>query len=348
MATPSTTINWTNTRLVPMSGLEAWHKYDAGVSGNNIVYDSSGNGRTIQTLTAPHPVLTSNVINGQPAWYFNGTTTSPFIYTGAVTAKHIFILASAADATFSTYRGLLSDSNPYSILVGESQTTKFYDYSATFTSTYRKSDVVYTATNQQAPVSGAFALIEIQIPAGLVLDGIQVGQQTNLTDRKWKGYFVDQLIYNRILTTAERRAVMLYFNLHYAQFLVGVPLRFPDDSMLTFRRSRFYAAPPDYDSITDDFEFEDGSKTFNEVADNAPRRWEYEYGNCTPDEVVVFDEFYNQVRKIKPFYFRDKYGVIWDNVRVERYSRQHQAHKSWTNAVAFDLVGYNSTGVLDA
>jgi hypothetical protein len=123
---------------------------------------------------------------------------------------------------------------------------------------------------------------------------------------------------------------------------------FPSDYYTGIPRSRFYAEPPDFDKITDSWEYADGGKDFNEVADNPPRRWEYEYilisaTNTDPASAAQFDTFYNTVRKSTPFNFLDKYGDVWNNVYVEDYSRTHQAHKPWVVFIKFKLVGYNST-----
>src|SRR5690242_10467067 len=103
---------------------------------------------------------------------------------------------------------------------------------------------------------------------------------------------------------------------------------FPSSDITGIPKSRFYAAPPDYDQITDSWQYEDGGRDFNEVAPpaNAPRRWEYGFTGLTPEQAKIFDDFYDAVRKVTPFDFRDKYGVVWSNVYVEDYSRAHEAH----------------------
>jgi hypothetical protein len=127
-----------------------------------------------------------------------------------------------------------------------------------------------------------------------------------------------------------------------------MPDFFPSDDITGIPRARFYAAPLDYKAITDSFEFQDGGKTFNEsgVPANAPRKWEYAYTCLDPDQAVQFDDFFNAVRYSQVFYFRDKYGVVWDNVRIEDYQRTHDAHKSWCVNVFFTLVGFGSQPVI--
>lgn len=103
-----------------------------------------------------------------------------------------------------------------------------------------------------------------------------------------------------------------------------------------------------WEKVVDSFEYEDGGKDFNEVSDNAPRRWEYEYhlvnriANTDPPENAIFDEFYNQARRSTPFILRDKHGVEWSNVRVEAYRRTHREHKPWDVDISFKLIGNTS------
>lgn len=339
MATVPTAIDWKNSGVIPTSGLEAWHMYEAGHSGHEVIFDYSDHNRTIDSPVLNAPALVGNVLNGQPGWYFNGTDTVPLNWTGSITPKHVFILASHEDAAFNLNRGLLSGETSGDILSSNNVGTTFFNFSFPDFE-YRKSDVSYIQTNQQAPMSGIPELIEVSIATGSALDGIQVGKQRNLAGRIWKGYFFEQLIYSRVLTAAERDRVKLYFNIKFAQWRMGIPLYFPSDDLLDFRRSRFYAEPPQYDKTTDSYEFEDRGKTFNEVADTPPRRWEYDYLSRTAEQTLIFDAFWDQARIANPFIFRDKYGTEWSDVRIEDYNRSHDAHRSWKNDIRFRLIKY--------
>lgn len=345
---------WKDSGLVPLSGLQAWHKYEAGVSANGLCNDYSGNGRHLSQGTTP-PVLTPNVINGQPAWVYDGSK-NPLNYASAVSFKHLFIVAAYLNPTFTEiYTGLLQDAAVWLILGNStpSGVTKFDNINAWGADSflYRKNDVAYALTNMQAPMSNIPALMEVQIPIfGVTLSNFQVGGNGPFTN-KWKGFFVEALSYSRVLTDAERQRVMLYLNLKYALFKTAgsaLPLYFPSDDFMNFRRRRFYAEPPMYSKITDSFEFEDGGRTFNESGDEAPRRWEYDYnlvntsGATDPPEVRLFDEFYETVRLSQAFNFTDKYGTVWDNVRIESYDRDHDTYKPWRQTVRFKLVRYPS------
>lgn len=339
---------WKDTKLLPTSGMIAWHQYEAAVSGNEIIYDYSGNGNDISNVATNAPVLTANVFNGHPAWYFNGTTTIPLRRTLSCNPKHIFILASNDEATFSQYRGLISGRSSGDGLVTDTVgSSKWLDLGLGADFIYKKTDVLYANSDLQAPINGDFALMEVKSAAGLNWDGIQIGRHKTNATYLHKGYWVEHIIYDRVLTEAEQLRVKLYFNLKFALYRDSFPLYFPSDNFIDLKRRRFYAEPPMYGKITDSFEFEDGGRTFNEVADNAPRRWEYDYiiqnsvGTATdPGEVRLFDEFYDQIRLARSFNFTDKYGTTWDNVRIESYDRDHDKHKPWRQTVKFKLVRY--------
>ena len=109
------------------------------------------------------------------------------------------------------------------------------------------------------------------------------------------------------------------------------------------------AMPMDWRAVTDEYEYEDGGKDFNERSSVAPRRWRIEYvcpaGTHAAAKAIFdqFDAFFNVVRFTQVFTFTDKYGTAWSNVRIEEYERTHDAHKSWIVYVRFTLVGSINT-----
>jgi hypothetical protein len=202
---------------VTKSGLLAWHKYEAGVSTNGLCNDYSGNGRHLVRARDP-PTLTADVLNGQHGWHFDATK-NPLMYTGAtVTSKHVFILASYDDATFNEFRSLLAGASGTSsqyLLLGDSGTDHFVDPGIGANFTYRKSDILYADNNAKAPMDGAFALIEVQMPSGYDLSDIQVGNADGLSNHAWKGYFVEQMIYSRVLSDNERHDIYEYIAMKF-------------------------------------------------------------------------------------------------------------------------------------
>jgi len=346
---------WKDTGLIPSVGLQTWHEAD-GITGLNngdaisSVPDFSGNSRTL-ACSSSKPIFTTNVLNGKPAIVFDGTN-NPLVYVGSTfVGKHVFILAAYDDANFAgNYMGLLS-SNGGGVsdmaILGNPSGTRFTDAFGLSGISYRKQNVSHAYNDMQAPMSGNISIVEMSSsPSVSYNGGISLGAWWFDPSAKWKGPVLLCMIWNRELTDAERMRVLFYFNLKYAQYKAGIPLYFPSDDFIGIRRRRFYAESPMYSKITDSIEFEDGGKTFNEVADNAPRRWEYNYklvntsGSTDPAAVRLFDEFYDLVRLSKPFYFTDKYGTVWDNVRVESYDRDHDAHKSWKQEIKFRLIRY--------
>jgi len=124
---------------------------------------------------------------------------------------------------------------------------------------------------------------------------------------------------------------------------------FPSFTFTGIRPAREQESAPDWDKITDSYEFEDGGKTFNEVASVAPIRWEYEVvlpaasAAAAKAAASVYHNFNNTVRRSTPFNFTDKFGAVWTNVYIESYSRTHDAHKSWIVSVKFGLISFLGT-----
>lgn len=208
-------MDWTKANIVPRAGLEGWRQYEAGASGHNIIFDYSGKNRHVNCSAGNSPVLTANVLNGQPGWYFNGSR-DPLVYNFLFPAKHIFCVASYEDATFSGNNGLLSGTTTYGIFVGDGAgTNKFFHFPEFGSYTYRKNDVSYATNNLLAPVVNNFAVLELLIPAGITLAGLHIGQDRAFTDRKWKGYFFEDLIYSTEKNASERKLIYEYFAMRY-------------------------------------------------------------------------------------------------------------------------------------
>ena len=127
---------------------------------------------------------------------------------------------------------------------------------------------------------------------------------------------------------------------------------FPSYGFTGRRPAREQRSAPSWDVVTDSFQFSDGGRTFNEVADKAPTRWDYEV-ECVASTAAaasamadVYEDFYSAVRHSQPFNFTDKFGVLWSDVRVESFERRHDAHKSWVVFVNFVLVSYQGVSAI--
>ena len=210
--------DWTK-KNIPRADLVAWHMHEPGVSANNSVLDYSGNALNVTCGAGNSPVIqTTAAINNQPAWYFNGSRDPLATASSAAQAvRHAFILCSHEDAAFNELRGVLSGKTVNAILVSNNTSDTFFDTS-TFgygTTEYRKNDAVFANNNAKAPMSGTWALIELSFATGASIDGIQVGQQTNLSARKWKGWWADQLLYSTVKNETSRRFIYEYYARRY-------------------------------------------------------------------------------------------------------------------------------------
>lgn len=123
---------------------------------------------------------------------------------------------------------------------------------------------------------------------------------------------------------------------------------FPSFWITGTRQRREMEIAPAWADVTDSYEYEDGGKDFNERSDVAPVRWEYVV-DClgstaaqARDAASVYHTFWNTYRLSRPFNFKDKYGITWKDVRIESYDRSHDAHKSWSVAVTFQLVSFTA------
>jgi hypothetical protein len=199
--------DWTKKDLLPLSDLEFWYQYEEGVSTNNFINDYSTHNRDLACASSGAPVLTADVWNDSHGWRFSGTS-NPLSVTSSFTVKHVFIIASNDEATFTDYRGLISSPTTNWGLVGNSGGNTFFDLSGSVI--YRKDDVLYDHTNEKAPMSGSFAIMEWFEPTGVPVDGIVIGQQNSIAGRKWKGYFLEAFGYSAEQNTLRRRMIYEY------------------------------------------------------------------------------------------------------------------------------------------
>lgn len=333
--------------IIDRSGMAFWHTVVPGETGNEIIYDSSGNDRHASTANAGetpnNPAVQANVINGKPAIYFDGTD-SPLVYTADdFTLQHIFILAKFDGATFTGINGLMSDILTTALLVGQADTdVKFFNLGYTVSGySYRKNDILYAEDNQLAPMN-SWGLMELQFPSGFLSEGIQYGRDRDLSDRRWKGWLVDAMGFSTIRTAVQRARILMYYRLKYA--LTAMPLVFPHPGILPVHDTGYYShfreQEQDFDAITVHHEYDDGGRSFNETSDTAPRRWDLEINGVSYAQARIYDEFSYQARKAQTFSFTDKFGETHSGVRVESYSRKHNKNQNWLNDVKFTLVKY--------
>lgn len=102
----------------------------------------------------------------------------------------------------------------------------------------------------------------------------------------------------------------------------------------------FEQLPIDWAPVTVAHVYEDEGRSFNETTTLPAIKWDVTFTGLTFDEMTIFENFARSVRLTVPFTFKDKYGVVWDNVRVDTYERSHSRHMSWIQNVHFILVKY--------
>ena len=195
--------------LITTTGLELWYKYESGVSANGVCRDYSGHARHLAQVTDP-PTLTANVINGRHGWVFDGTD-NPLTYGGGgvPTLKDVFIIAGFADAAFPVAYSAIIDQ-----LSGVDGTTQFYNYGFGGDFAYRKNNVDFAAANQQAPMNGEVALLEISSTSGFTFGGT-VGSHAGAPIQKWKGPFVEMIAYSRVLSASEKQNLAEYIAIQF-------------------------------------------------------------------------------------------------------------------------------------
>jgi hypothetical protein len=72
--------DWTKNPIVPRGILYAWHQYDPATAADGVANDYSGNNRHLTTAVEQIGAH-SDVLNGQPGWYFDGTR-DPMLFNG--------------------------------------------------------------------------------------------------------------------------------------------------------------------------------------------------------------------------------------------------------------------------
>jgi hypothetical protein len=281
-------------------------------------------------LTFPLPVWETEAFKGWSAVNLTDTDgisdSFGIIPAPTVAVKDLFIVASYTGNVFTGQNRLLEP-----LLVGAGGTTRFSDITPT-EALYTLNGEPFDQSEMQAPMD-RFALIRIQIPAGELMT-FGFGQ--------WRGRLVEAVAYGEQLTADAERRALLFFNCKYQFFRrnENMPLEFPDPSITGIAYNRFYEVPTDWEAVTIKHVYDDESATFSDTTDTPPKRWELVFSGLTKEEADIFDAFYSAARKKNPFTFKDKSNVIFENVRIESYEREHEGHKSWSNTVSFVLVKY--------
>lgn len=324
-----TDTKWTLGDWIPRGGLLAWHSAEGFASG--VAEDFSGSGRSISASPVTGPTLVSNAINGLPGLYFNGSTTDPLTRSGTLTPRHIFVVAAHDGSDFgASYRGLLSGSTAGDILVGNTGGLTWFNFADG--RTYRKYDVAYPESAAPAAF-GAFGVYEVSLPAGWPLTGLQVGQQRTFTDRRWKGTWAEQMLYDRVLTDLERWKIYRYLAAKYQLWQRNAAgafvFPFPADRSYTREHSREAYISEPYS----------GDPTAL-VRGNFLSGYSLEFGLRRQEELDAAKAFYEAHYPLGEFTFRDYrfYPYRDSNVRFTSSLREHGSDTTFRFNYTFDVV----------
>lgn len=212
---------WEYSNLIVKGALNAWYAADADDSGAALT-DLSGNGRHLAaSATAPTRNATA-APNDMPAIVWDGSA-QPLATSSSslLNSKTVWILASFTGSSFSEYQGLVTGKNNSTdgdlVLLSQNSGTKFFQ-NTSITHDYYKNGVSFALSNLQAPVGGAWGLIEITDDYGWDMTGIQLGQDRTFTGRKFTGKIAEALFFNKQLNAAERLGVIRYFAGKYQTF----------------------------------------------------------------------------------------------------------------------------------
>jgi Putative Ig domain len=115
---------------------------------------------------------------------------------------------------------------------------------------------------------------------------------------------------------------------------------FPDPTRTGILWEHFEVLPLDYSKTTVIHTYEDEGRSFNETTTQPSIQWDLTFTGLTYDEWQIFETFARGVRLTQPFNFKDKFGTVWSNVRVDTYERSHTRNVSWSSNVHFILVKY--------
>jgi hypothetical protein len=211
--------------LLPRDGCELY--IDANLetysNGANVATakDFSLKNRNLTALST-FPTFATNVVNSKAVYRFSGNqnplknAASFNIVCGWMVVKHdLATFPSGSDG----YEGFLTDCNTGGILVGEAATSRFFDFmNPSFE--IRSNDSIKESSNAPAPMQ-EFRLIFFRFwKGGIILNGVQIGQDRLDTARQLDGDVAFLALYSRDFCESDIRkyskSVADYFGLTLA------------------------------------------------------------------------------------------------------------------------------------
>lgn len=283
--------------LTTRQGLEAYYQADTLALANNAAVenfaDLSGKGRHLTAKTSDYPLFKTagNYIQ------FNGSTNSALANNALFPVTCGFMVAKYDDPLFPVapdgFKGLLSDLTSLDIFVGNANTNKFFDFGWELHE-FRFDERIYPDSDAPAPMQN-WRLLFFRFWKGMMMEGVQIGQQRSLSARKWKGGVKFLALYSQNFTEEEIRKNAESLANHYAITLADVFPYQPDANGVDENGSQtvnFYD-PPEGDRI---------SETISE----AKRILEMTFSGADQSEVKELKSFFkSHYEQALPFITRD-------------------------------------------
>jgi PKD repeat protein len=232
---------------LPSANLSLWLRSDSGVvkTGNNIDewHDVSGHNQVFYPTTT-QPLFVDNVpsLADYPAIRFDGIANE--LNTDSLTdIGTVFILSSwNGGSTFPSYNGLINKKLPAAIkylFLGDPGTTNFYTATLFGSNIYVNSNpgINYAPLAQYKVATGT---------AGSAVTGYDLVLGNNRFDPPtsyWNGDIAEVIIYNSILTSADRQLVENYLYNKYAPAVnLGPDIMAPDLCGVTLHAGSYFVS----------------------------------------------------------------------------------------------------------
>lgn len=169
------------------------------------VQDYSGKNRTL-AAAATYPLFQIPAVNGRAGITWNGSS-KPLKNNSVFQVKCGFMVLKINEATFSNYAGILTDTSNLPILVGDPGTTIFYNnlQQETYLYEFRSRNRIYSEVSAPAPMN-IYHVIFFRYWSPVTMNGVQIGQDRSLTDRKAKMSLAVLALYSRNFCEEDIRA----------------------------------------------------------------------------------------------------------------------------------------------
>ncbi|HXG84095.1 MAG TPA: fibronectin type III domain-containing protein, partial [Pyrinomonadaceae bacterium] len=182
---PKTPIFTKNLELL----LEADMLAEAPGSGCPQYTDLSGKNRHL-TASAPLPTITD--AGGKKSVNWNGAQ-NPLKWTGNLTVRCGFLVVKLNN-DFDNYNGVFTSPENFGIIVGNHFTQGFFDFGYDYYE-FRADDRIYNPERAAQP-KNQHILIFFRFWTNITLDGVQLGQDRNFTNRKLNGSIAFMALYS--------------------------------------------------------------------------------------------------------------------------------------------------------